>query len=481
MSSRLTFVVPIYKPRIDILTKSVKALCDQSLKSWDAVFVLDGECEAAERIIRAEMKRKPNAYKILVQEHSGAQRARNYGQEHAKGEFVVHWDYDCVIEPDTAKTWVDMFDKYPEFAFIYSGYKFLGEKGAIDAEPFDPWTLRVRNYISGCFPVRREFMPKWDEELKSLQDWSFWLHVVAKGGKGKFLPGYAFSTLFPEGDSISAVGCSDENWLERIDAVKKIHNLPERDTCVSSITKKHEGIWLAKLIDADYQDFPNWKPHRYKKIIQLGFSFMPNVVQAHVDIFRDKNVEKVIYWTCDDITEIHTRLNHVAIKKYSLLLNSMVGLTQYVEDKTAQDMMADVGFKTVIKPLPLEVKDVKPLPEKPRFAVDIDPNYGPIFNVLEKSLPDVELVMLSGAQKLEDFTGLCHFHPDRTISIGMKRAVLAGRKVISNVQSPFMGFVDDTQDFSKFIPEAVEAIRTAAHSPQDLAPREYYKAVQEVA
>ncbi len=472
--SRLTFIVPVYEPRPEILAKMVKSLCDQSLKSWDAVFVLDGENEAAAKVIRAEMKRKANTYKIVTQEHGGAPRARNKGQEYAKGDFWVHFDSDCIIEPDTAKTWVDQLDKHPEIAMVYSGYKFLEERGAIDAEPFDPFLLRVRNYISGCFPIRREFAPKWNESLKSLQDWDFWLSAVEKGAIGKYLPGYAFSTLFPEGKSISAEGCTDEKWLERIDAVKALHNLPERDICVSSLTKKHEGVWLAKLLEADYQDFPNWKPHKYKTIIQVGFSFLPNVVQAHCEIFRDKDVNKVIFWTCDDITEIHSRLNHIAIKKYSLLLNAMPNLKQYVEDQTSFDMMKEVGFNVEIKPMPMDVGEVEALPAKPKFAVDIDPNYGPIFNVLEKSLPDIELVMLAGAQKLDDFTGLAHFHPDRTVSIGMKRMALAGRRVVSNVKAPFMGFVDDTADLDKFIPEAVEAIRAAAFAPQDMSGRTYY-------
>lgn len=478
---RLSFIVPIFEPKLDILTKMVKSLCAQSLKELDAVFVLDGDCPAASQIIRAEMKKKANSFKIVVQEHGGAPKARNTGQEHATGEFVVHWDYDCLIEPDTAKTWISQFDKYPEIGFIYSGYRFIDEKGAIDAESFDPWMLRVRNYISGCFPVRRQFLVKWNESLKSLQDWDFWLSVVEKGAIGKYLPGHAFSTLYPEGKSISAEGCADEKWLERIDAVKKAHNLPERDICVSSLTKKHEGVWLAKLIDADYQDFPNWKPHRYKTIIQLGFSFLPNAIQAHCDIFKDKDVKKVIFWTCDDITEIHTRLNHIAIKKYSILLNSMLNLKQYVEDKTSYDMMKEVGFDVEIKPLPMDVAEVVPLPAKPKFAVDIDPNYGPIFNVLEKSLPDVELVMLSSAHKLDEFTGLCHFHPDRTISIGMKRTAIAGRRVVSNVQAPFMGFIDDTVNLSEFIPKAVESIREAAFAPQDLSGRQYYSAIGSIA
>ena len=457
--SRLTFIVPVFNPRLDILSKCIKSLVEQSLKSWDAVFVLDGPNQSAKDAIRSGMKKAPNQFKIVEQEHAGAQRARNHGADFAKGEFVVFWDYDCLIEPEASRVWVEMFDKYKDVAFVYSGYKFMDAQGAIQSEAFDPWMLRVRNYISTCFPVRREFYPGWNESLKSLQDWDFWLSVIEKGGTGKFLPGYAFSTLFPTAESISGRGCTRENWLERVDAVKKLHNIPERSVCVSSLTKKHEGIWLAKLIDADYQDYPTEKPHRYKTIIQVGFSFTPSMVEAHCSIFSGNDLKKILFWTCDDVAEVYTRLNLSALQKYSILLNGMKNLKQYAQDKSAADMLKRAGFNVGVRLLPMEIGTTRPLPKSPKFAIDIDGNYSPVFNILQKSLPDVELVPLTGAHKLEEFTGLCHFHPDRTLSPGMMRAVLAGRHVVSNVQAPFMGFVDDNKNLSEFIPEVVEKIR----------------------
>ncbi len=479
MSSRLSFIVPVYNPDLAILTRMVKSLCAQSLKEWDATFVLDGPCEAAEQIIRAEMKKKPNSYKIVEQEHAGAQRARNHGQEYAKGDFISHLDCDCILEPETSKVWVEQFDKHPDIAFVYSGYSFLDEKGAINSEPFDPYLLKVRNYISSCFPVRREYCPTWNESLKSLQDWDFWLSVVEKGGKGKFLRGYAFTTSYPSEKSISGIGCTNDVWLERLDAVKKIHNLPERDVCVSSLTNKIEGVTLAKALGADYQDYPNWKPHKYKTIIQLGFSFLPNHIESHVGIFSEQHVNKVILWTCDDLTEIYSRLNYLALKKYRILLNGMVNLKQFVEDKASYDMMKEVGFNVEIKPLPMVAGELKPLPDKPRFAVDVDSLYNPVFTALEKSLPDVELVPLTGALNLAEFTGLCHFHPDRTVSPAIKRALLMGRHVVSNVQAPFAGFIDDTRNLSDVIPEAVEKIRAAAFAPQKTSGREYYSKISD--
>ena len=48
-------------------------------------------------------------------------------------------------------------------------------------------------------------------------------------------------------------------WVPlKVDAVKIKHNLPNRTVCVSSLGHREEGIRLAKLIDADYKDVPNY-------------------------------------------------------------------------------------------------------------------------------------------------------------------------------------------------------------------------------
>lgn len=471
---RLSFVLPVYKPNLEVLRKSVKALVTQSYKEWEAVWVLDGEDEGAASVIRQEMKRSPNRYKIVTIDHAGAQTARNEGFKHTQGEFICTLDSDCVLEPETSAIWVRNFDRHPDVAFVYSGYRFLEEgMGAIPSESFNEYTLKVRNYISGCFPVRREFYPGWRTELKSLQDWCFWLDVVAKGGKGKFLEGYGFATAAPTAGSISGENCKDEVWLDRVDAVKKIHNLPERDICVSAIARKHEGVWLAQLIGADYQDVPNWKPHRYKTIIQLGFSFLPGNVEVHCSIFKDTNVKKIVFFTCDDIAEVTNRMNLKAIWKYSTLLNSMAKL--YVEDKAAHDTMKAAGFNVEILPLPMDPGEAPALPEVRKVAVDIHPSYNPVFNILQKSLPDVELVNMTGAHKVGEFVAIAHFHPDRTVSASMKRAVLAGRSVISNVQAPFMGYVDDNADLKDFMPKVVNKIREVAYAQPNPGAREYYK------
>lgn len=467
---KLSFVVPTYKPRPDVFERHCKALAAQALKDFDVHFVLDGPSAEARKIIAKTMKE--TTHEIHEIEHGGAQKARNYGGSRATGDYLCFFDHDCVIEPGTSQMWVEQFEKHPEVGFIYSGYKFFGEKYEIAGEPFDPWTLRIRNYISGCFPMRRDLYPGWTEGLKSLQDWDMWLSLLEKAEGmgwditkvGLFIPGNAFATAFPDAESISGQGTGPDVWLDRVKAVKTLHHLPERSVCVSSLQYKHDGLALAKMIGADYQDIPNDKKHDYKTIIQVGFSLGAEN-EKHCAIFQEKHVKKVLFWTGDNINEMWHSVSFQQIDAMATLLNEVA--TQYCEDREAKRLLSRLGFKAEILPLPIGEANIKPMPEVSKWAVDISGQYSPMISVIAQSLPDIDLEMMSGNAKLSDYRGLIHFFPDRTTSNSIKRAILTGRHVISNVQQPFCGFIDDKWDMEKFITEAVEKVRDLNGKPTD--------------
>ena len=469
----LSFIIPVYKPDLQIFRKCLKSLKVQSLEEWEAIFVLDGEDIPAEAEITAVLPK--GKYKIITIPHSGVQKARNLGAKSAKYKYWIFWDCDCIIECHSAKAWIDIFEKRPEVGFIYSGYKFLEEKGAILSQPFDPFTLKIRNYITTCSPLRKTLYPGWDESLKSLQDWDFWLSVVEKGGKGFFMEGYSFSTASPTEDSISGEGCTDENWLDRMDAVTKKHKIKHNDVCVSSIEDRLEGIRFAKLIGADYYDVPNDKPNRYKTIVQLGFSFTMNT-KTHSHVFSKKSQKKILFWTSQNITEINTSVSLKALYHYSNSINKIC--TQYCEDLESQSVLKRAGFKVEVMPLPIvNTDEIEAYPKEPKFLVDAVGHYEELMGIVERSIPDIKLENVNGRNNLKDYIGLISLTSDHVLDSTIKRALLTGKIVISNVKQPFCGFIDDYEVVDKFIPEMVDRIRKASLKKDNIPAVNYYKRV----
>ena len=380
---KLSFIVPVYKPNVPTLEKCVRSLMSQSLSKddFEVIFVLDGEDAEAKAAITRNLDKKATC-KIEVISHGGACKARNHGSSLAKGLYYSFFDCDCEIEVHAATAWIETFEQMPDVGFVYADYKFSDIEDAIHSEEWDHWLLKVNNYVSCCYPMRKELFPGFDESLESLQDWDLWLTVAEKGGKGKRLAGYSFATLAPREDSISGKGCTDENWLKRRDVVTKKHGIKDKKVCVSAMGGRDSGMALAKMIDADYRDQPTGKPHRYETIIQVGFSFDIEKVRFHASVFSDKTVKnKILFWDRSSVEEAYTKVSRRALKEYS---DSMVGkVRQFVEDKASRKIMELCGFGTEVMPLPMPSVEVKEVPKVKKFLADVGPGYTDVMMAID--------------------------------------------------------------------------------------------------
>lgn len=95
-------IVPVYNRRdeIDDLCRSLE---NQSAQNFELVVVEDGSSAPCEDIVEAAKQRGLNAV-YLAKANEGRSIARNYGLEHARGQYFVFFDSDCVIPPDYFKT-----------------------------------------------------------------------------------------------------------------------------------------------------------------------------------------------------------------------------------------------------------------------------------------------------------------------------------------------------------------------------------------
>jgi hypothetical protein len=131
-----------------------------------------------------------------------------------------------------------------------------------------------------------------------------------------------------------------------------------------------------------------------------------------------------------------------------------------VEDLPAKKIMDGAGFNVNILPVPMvNTKDIEPLPETKRVLVDITPDYNQIFACLQYSLPDIRLELIDNAKEIKEYGAILTLGAEKSMTFPVKRMLLAGRNVISDIQDPFCGYVNTDQDISTYMSELVDTVR----------------------
>jgi glycosyltransferase involved in cell wall biosynthesis len=464
----LSFVIPVYRKSPEVFEKCLKSLFDMSFKDFEVICVFDGPDPELQKVAARFKTRE------VVIKHGGAPKARNAGFKYATGEFISFWDADCYAKPEMAKMWLDTFRAHPEIAFVYSGYEFADNRGGIAGEPFDPYLLTCGNYIATMFPMRREVFPGFDENLSAAQDWDLWLTIVQKGGKGHWIEGYGFVTEAPDKDSISGKGWSEENYSSTVRTIKEKHKIPQREIVVGSAMHKIKGLHIAKLLGADFVQFPSWRPHQYKLVLNLGFGEDIRFRNAPHDCV------KLQYWMPWDIDGLEGIPYKTAVRTIRNALKEVDAhlCNEVVSQKRLKNLGIEdgKGIPATIVPLPTEIDDLETaLPKTFRVLLDIHDDYKPVFKSIKQDLPYIEMDELDSAADVRSYSVLLSFYPHPTVDEAIRRCLLNGRHVISNVQAPYCGFIDLEVDYGAFKDAIIDAVRSARFEKFNSKGQEYYK------
>lgn len=466
---KVSFVVPVFKAE-KTLKRCLESILDQDYKDIEIFCVLDGKNGGCEKIIKKLQKDRNDGSKLgyKVIPHGGVQKARNEGFKHVNGDVVSFWDSDCYAEPAMVRVWVMHFERFKDIDFVYSGYQFISNDKnvqplAYPSEAFNPWLLTCYNYISTMFPIRKKVLdtlsPVWDEKIESLQDWDLWLTLVHdKKCKGYWIEGTGFKTEFPHKKSISAIGCSEENWLKRRNIVREKHGITGRDVVITS----HNHVWrafdVAQFVGGDFIYMPSEKKHEYKMIYKIGFYGEEREVLGRVFRNAPKDCIKVIHWMGDDIESMGD-LPFRGVKALVDVLNLTVDY-HFCENEFGRKQLVDLGIKEPkIVPLPMDIHEVK-TPKKFTVYYEHDKSAMNFVLSLKKALPDLELKSPNEAN-LNDYA--CYVsmtdggHPTETL----KQFLTAGKWVVTNYQLPYSNYVSigSDGDTSKFKSTVIRKIR----------------------
>lgn len=431
---KISVITPCYKDA-DTLAKHIDTFIEQDYSEKELILIDDGSKDGTKEIIQKYEKKYPKIIKgLYFKENKGACIARNEGAKIATGEIFSFLPADSFIKPGVLRYWVETMAAHKEFGFLYGGYAFVDtpiptwEGGQLNqnylSQPFSARDLETGNYIDGSFPLWAEVYwdatkkvglkdGLWNPEVKSLQDWDFWLSVVKDlGAKGAYSPSVFFETTIPHAGGLSYD--SDRNWVARTKQIKSLHKIPERGICVTSPAAPFHGRSVAHILDADYKDSPAFKAHSYKAIYEIGFwanAFIESVsCFLKPEHFRKigmmlKNNQvpelyggaKLIHFIGSDILTLQ-KLSLEKLKEVRNFLRRCDGV--FAELPATQKELANFGIKAEVVPFPpRKWYDVSPMPKKKAIAVYM-PQTNEDFYFKKLFLGDGKLPGL--AQKMKD-------------------------------------------------------------------------------
>ena len=94
---KYSVIVPVYN-RIGEVSDLLRSLAAQTARNFEVIIVEDGSTEPCRSV--AEAYAPVLDVKYFFKENEGRSIARNYGMDHATGDYFIFFDSDCVIPAD---------------------------------------------------------------------------------------------------------------------------------------------------------------------------------------------------------------------------------------------------------------------------------------------------------------------------------------------------------------------------------------------
>lgn len=183
MLGLISVVVPVYNAEL-YLGRCIESILDQTYQNFELILVDDGSTDNSPAI-SDEWEKKDKKIRVFHKSNGGLSSARNYGIEHAEGEFIIFPDPDDYVEPDYLETLINIRREFKADFSICGHYygDVIGNSAALSTvmdmkEAMEQLMLPhafcgyAWNKLYSMDVINRYFL-RFDEELGMVQDLHF--------------------------------------------------------------------------------------------------------------------------------------------------------------------------------------------------------------------------------------------------------------------------------------------------------------------
>lgn len=199
MNPLVSVVIPTHN-RHDLLKQAVASVAAQTYPEVECIVIDDGSDEPAEAAARAGWMGRPSErLKVIRQNSSNGNVARNRGLDESNGEYIQFLDSDDLLDPRKLAIQVAHFSREKSIDAVISHELFFFEDISdchalwnvdwwnsdydyLDRFCWEETVWQTAGPLWNAVFLRKENI-RWNERLRLLQDWEFHLCALNKNAK----------------------------------------------------------------------------------------------------------------------------------------------------------------------------------------------------------------------------------------------------------------------------------------------------------
>ncbi|WP_174484057.1 glycosyltransferase family 2 protein [methanotrophic endosymbiont of Bathymodiolus puteoserpentis (Logatchev)] len=264
----ISVIMPCFNAEANI-ENSILSVLQQTEAHFELIVVDDGSRDTSLTILH-QLQGKDSRIKVFSKANEGAGPTRNYGLQHASGEFIAFLDSDDYWDKDFLNIMQSALLQ-SNTDLVYCGWQNIGLEGG-RGEPFIPPDYenehKYESFLQGCrWPIHGaltrhaaiDAVGGFDNHLSSCMDYDLWLKI-ATSHKIHLVPQVLSFYLHHEGEQITKNKARiafnhwqvQKNFIQQHpDVIDALGNEKIRDLTIGELLRRgYDCYWQRDLVAA---------------------------------------------------------------------------------------------------------------------------------------------------------------------------------------------------------------------------------------
>lgn len=139
MNSLVSVVIPLYNKEFYIV-ETLQSVMNQTYTNVECIVVDDGSTDKSVEMASKFISDNHLPWSLISQKNSGQTKARNYGIQQARGEYIAFLDSDDLWPSNKIALQVDALENNPDAVLVLNSYAIFSEGRSI------PRVVRHKNF-----------------------------------------------------------------------------------------------------------------------------------------------------------------------------------------------------------------------------------------------------------------------------------------------------------------------------------------------